>query len=303
MDEKIYDLIIVGSGPAGLMAGVYAARYKLDTLIFGKLPGGLISEAYEICNFPTYEMITGMELSQKMINQVMKLGVEIKYEEVSEIRKNEENLFVVKSISGEYLARRIILAIGTERRKLNVKGEKEFTGKGVSYCATCDAAFYKDKTVAVVGGGDTALTSALLLSEFAKKVYIIYRRDRFFRAEPTWIEQVEKNEKIEPVFNSNIIEIYGDEVVRGVKLDTGKDLKLDGVFIEIGSVPDTRLPDMLGIKTEKGYIVVDKYQRTNVEGVYAAGDITNNPLKQAVTACGEGAIAANSAYESLRDEK
>ena len=303
MDEKIYDLIIVGSGPAGLMAGVYAARYKLDTLIFGKLPGGLISEAYEICNFPTYEMITGMELSQKMINQVMKLGVEIKYEEVSEIRKNEENLFVVKSISGEYLARRIILAIGTERRKLNVKGEKECTGKGVSYCATCDAAFYKDKTVAVVGGGDTALTSALLLSEFAKKVYIIYRRDRFFRAEPTWIEQVEKNEKIEPVFNSNIIEIYGDEVVRGVKLDTGKDLKLDGVFIEIGSVPDTRLPDMLGIKTEKGYIVVDKYQRTNVEGVYAAGDITNNPLKQAVTACGEGAIAANSAYESLRDEK
>ncbi len=299
LSKEFYDVVIVGAGPAGLTAGVYAARYKLKTLIIGELPGGLISEAYEVCDFPTYEKILGMELSNKMIDQVKKNGVEIKPERVESIEK-ENDLFKIKTYSEEYQAKKVILAIGTERRKLNALGEIKFIGKGVSYCATCDAPFYKGKVVAVVGGSDASLTAALLLAEYAKKVYIIYRRDKFFRAMPAWIEQVRKNKKIEPIFKANIKEIYGKEFVEGVKLDTLKDLKLDGVFIEIGSVPEKKLSEKLGLKTEDGYVVVNKRQETNIKGIYAAGDITNNPLKQAVTACGEGAVAASSVFEDIK---
>ncbi len=290
-----YDLIIIGAGPAGLTAGVYAARYKLKTLIIGELTGGLISEAYEVCNFPTYSKINGFELSQLMVKQVTNLGVEIKQEEVIEISG-----FTVKTNYGSYSAKKLIIATGTKRRKLNVKGESEFLGKGVSYCATCDAAFFKNKIVAVIGGSDASLTAALLLSEFASKVYIIYRKSEFFRAEPAWVEQVMSNDKIKPVFNVNVIEIKGSKFVEGVKLDDGSELSLDGVFIEIGSVPDLKLINNLGLKNDNGYIIVNKKQETNINGVYAAGDITNNPLKQAVTACAEGAVAANSVYESLK---
>lgn len=296
---KLYDLIIIGAGPAGLTAGVYAARYKLNTLIIGKLPGGLISEAYEVCNFPTYDKVNGMEIATKMIEQVKNLSIEIKIEEINEI-KREKDKFKVKTNLNEYKTKKIVIAIGTERRKLNVPGEKEFLGKGVSYCATCDAGLYKNKIVGIIGGSDAALTASLLLAKYAKKVYIIYRKEKFFRAKPAWIEQVKKNKKIKPVFKSNIIEIYGKNMVEGVKLDSKKDIKLDGVFIEIGSVPNEKISKQLGLETENGYIRVNKKQETNIEGVFAAGDITNNPLKQVVTACGEGAIAADSAYRRLR---
>lgn len=294
---KIYDLAIIGAGPAGLTAAVYAARYKLNAIVVGKIPGGLISEAWEVCNFPSYEKIKGLELGMKMMQQVRKLGVEIKGEEVLGIEKGKT--FKIKTNSNSYEAKKVLIATGTERKKLGVKGESEFRGRGVTYCATCDSAFYKDKAVAVAGGSDAALTAALLLAEYAKKVYIVYRKDKFTKAEPAWVELVGKNKKIESVFNSNIVEIYGEERVQGIKLDTKKDLKVDGLFIEIGSVPDERLSKQIGLATENGYIVVDKKQETNVPGVYAAGDITNNTFKQAVVACSEGSVAAKSAYDKI----
>ena len=299
--SEVFDLIIVGAGSAGLTAGIYASRYKLKTIIFGKMPGGMISEAFEVHNFPSYKQISGIDLSQKMIEQVNNLGVEINFDEVTEIKKNN-NLFEVTAGKNIFNAKKVLLAIGTERRKLNVKGEKEFLGKGVSYCATCDAMFFKDKIVGVVGGSDSALTAAIMLSEHAKKVFIIYRSKSFFRAEPTWVEQVEKNPKIESIFNSNIIEILGTQLVEGIKLDSGNELNLNGIFVEIGSLPDTKFSEQLGLEIENNFIKVDKKQKTNIKGILAAGDITNNPLKQAVTACSEGAIAANTAYEEIKRE-
>jgi thioredoxin reductase (NADPH) len=298
-----YDLIIIGSGAAGLTAGIYAARYNLNFLIIGELQGGAISEAHKVCNYPSQNNISGFELTKKIVEHLKELEGEIVQERVKEIKK-EKDFFKIQTNKKEYFAKKIILAIGREKQILNVPGEKEFLGKGVSYCATCDAAFYKNKIVAVIGGGNVAITAALLLAEHAEKVYVIYRRDNFFRAEPAWIKQLEKENKIEPIFNSNVKEIFGKNSVEGVKLDTGKEIKLDGVFVEIGALPKEIISRSLGIKTEKGYIITDKNnQKTNINGIYAAGDITNNNLKQVITACAEGAIASTTAYEELKLEK
>ena len=293
-----YDLIIIGAGPAGLTAGIYAARYKLKTLIFGQLAGGIASEAWEVCNFPTYNRVKGFELMQKMVSQVKELGVEILNEEVKEIKKGK-----VITNKKEYSTKKIIIATGTERKKLDLPREKELSGKGISYCATCDGGFFKEKIVGVVGGSDAALTAALLLSRFAKKVYIIYRRDKFFRAEPAWIEEVKKEKKIEPVFNSEVTELIGEKKLEKVKLNTGKEIILDGLFIEIGSNPNSELAKKIGIETEEGYILTDERMKTNKEGIFACGDVRKNPLKQIITACSDGAIAANCAYEEIQKGK
>jgi len=299
-----YDLIIIGAGPAGLTAGIYAARYKLNTLVLSKFSGGVAATADKVCNFPSYFEIKGIELMQNIISHVKKLEVPIKNEEVLEIGKGKGEGFVVETKKESYNARKVIFAAGTERSKLNVKGEAGFLGRGVSYCATCDAAFFKEKTVAVIGGSNAALTAALLLSEFGSKVYIIYRKDHFFRAEPAWVELVEKDKKIEVLFNSEVEEIYGDKAVEGVKLKSGKDLKLEGVFIEIGSEAKTEILDGIGVKkTKKDYVMVDREQKTNVKGFFAAGDVTDNSLKQIITACGEGATAAHSAYVEMKQDK
>ena len=292
-----YDVVIIGAGPAGLTAGVYCSRYNLKTLIIGKLYGGLAGEAYEICNFPSYEKITGFELMNKMIKQVKILGIEIKQENVSDIVK--KNGFEIITNRGKYNGKRIIIATGTERRKLNLAREKELTGIGIHYCATCDAPFYKDKIAGVAGGGNSALTAALLLSKFAKKVYIIYRRDKFSKAEPAWVDEVKENKKIEAIFNSEITGLNGEDKLEEIEINNKRKIKLDGLFVEVGSVPNIELARKLKLKLEKDYVVVDKYQRTNVRGVFAAGDITNNPLKQVVTACSEGAVAADSVYREL----
>ena len=301
MNSKIYDLIIIGAGPAGLTAAVYSARYGLDTLVLGALMGGLAGEASEVCNFPSYGKINGFELMNKMIKQVKDMGVEIKPEKASEIKKTKN--FEITTNKTKYFSKKIILATGSERKSLGIDREKELIGKGISYCATCDAGFYKNKTVGVFGGGNAALSAALLLSKFAKKVYIIYRRDKFFRAENAWIKDIEKNDKIEPVFNSMITQLIGKERLEAVELNKEKILKLDGLFIEIGSDPQIDLAKNLGIKLNEKEIIVDKNQRTNIKGIFVAGDVTNNPLKQIVTACAEGAIAANSAYEEIEQEK
>lgn len=295
-----YDLIIIGAGPAGLTAAVYAARYKLNILVIGKLPGGLASSAHEVCNFPSYGRVGGFELMQKMISQVQELKIEIKPEEVREIKKSET--FIVKTNRAEYQAKKIILATGSERNKLGIEREEELTGKGISYCATCDAGFYKDKIAGVIGGSDAALTAALLLSKIAKKVYIIYRKEKFFRAEPTWIEEVEKTSNIEPIFNSEITKLIGENKLEKIELNSEKELELDGIFVEIGSTPNLDLAGQLKVEIGEKYIKTNKKQETNVKGVYAAGDVTDNPLKQIVTACGEGAIAADSAYREILRE-
>jgi len=296
-----YDLVIIGAGPSGLTAAIYAARYKLNTLVIGEQIGGLAAEAEEIHNFPSHKKITGIELIKKMREQVENLGVEIKNSYVNSIKKIDSQ-FLVKTSSTEYKAKKIILATGTKKRKLGLEQEDKFLGKGISYCATCDAAFFKNKIVGVVGGSNSAITAALLLSKFANKVYIIYRKNKFFRAEPKLVEEIEKNEKIKSIFNSNVTELIGENKLEGVKLDNGDKLNLDGLFIEIGSVPNLKLAEELGIELEENHIKVDKKQRTNIRGVFACGDVTNSPLKQIIVACAQGAIAANSAYEELKGE-
>jgi len=300
----MYDLIIIGAGPAGLAAALYASRYRLNALVLGPVVGGTALEAYNVENYPGFKSISGLELMNKMEEQVTALGVEIIPEEAREIKRNTH--FTLTTESKKHQAKAVILAMGTERRKLNVPGEKELLGKGVSYCATCDAAFFRNKTVAVIGGSDAAAKSALLLAEYASKVYIIYRRTQI-RAEPVTVEAVEKNDKIEIIYQTNVKEIKGEKLVEGVVLDNeyqaSNFLKVDGVFVEIGAEPNNKLARDLGVELdEAGYVSVDPMQKTNVEGVFAAGDVTNaaGELKQIVTACAQGVIAATSAYEYLK---
>ncbi len=299
-----YDLIIIGGGPAGLTAAIYAARYKIDFVVLSAEEGGLAATAHKICNFPSHKEISGMELMQRIKQQVEDLGGVILDENATGVKEEGAGFVVTTGKNVAHTSKKLIIATGTKRKKLNIPGEKEFYGRGVSYCATCDAGFFRDKVVAVIGGSDAALTAALLLSEFAKEVFIIYRKEKFFRGDRMWIEAVEKNNKIKTMFSETVEEIKGDKFVSQIVLGSGKSLGIDGVFIEIGSEPSSLIFKNLNLKlNEKGYIVTDKTQKTNHKGVYAAGDITDNALKQIVTAAGEGAVAAFSAYKELAAEQ
>ena len=296
----MHDIIVIGGGPAGLASAIYSARYMLNTMLLCKDCGGAITEAHLVENYPGFEGISGMDLIANFTKQTKKLGVEIKTEEVLGIKKEEGGFLV----NNKYKTKKIILAVGTQRRKLNIPGEDEFVGKGVSYCATCDAPFFKDKIVGVVGGSNSAARAAQLLAQYAKKVHIIYRKEKL-RAEPVICDQIEKNEKIDVIYETNIKEIKGDKFVNSVVFDSGEVFMIDGLFIEVGSVPVSALPKPLGVKMdEKGYIIVDDAMRTNVDGVYAAGDVTtgSNQWRQVITACAEGGIAASSAYLDIQKE-
>lgn len=300
--ENIYDVVIIGAGAAAYSAAMYASRYKLSTLIVGKLPGGTTTEAYMVENYPGFEAIGGIELMDKFRAHAKKFGAEEKIDEVVDVKKDKESFKIITKRGKEYFSKTIIMAFGQERRKLNVKGEKEFSGKGVSYCPTCDGYFFKDKILGIVGGSDAATMGAVFLAGLAKKVYIIYRGEKL-RGEQIWIDRAVENEKVEVVYKSNITEIYGNENVEGVKTDSGKDIKLDGLFIEIGASPNTELIKKFGVDTDKrGYVKVNAAQETNIEGIYAAGDITNgsNHFEQVVTAASEGAIAAESINKYLK---
>lgn len=296
----MYDLIILGGGPAGLSAAIYAARYMLNTLVIAKEYGGMINYAHKVENYPGYKSISGMELCAKMKEQVEGFGVETKEEDIKGVRKKDDYF----EVNGEYKAKKIIVALGTERRKLRVDGEDKYLGKGVSYCATCDSIFFRDKIVGVVGGANAAADAALLLADIAKNVYVIYRKDKL-RCEPKRSELIEKNENIDVIYSANVKEIKGENMLKSIVLDNGKELELDGLFIEIGSTPSTAIVKELGVGlSEDGCIKVDQRQATNLKGAYAAGDITTNSnnFRQVVTATAEGAIAAWSVYEELKKE-
>lgn len=300
----MYDLAIIGGGPAGLSAAMYAGRLKLKTLVLTKERGGTITTASEVMNWPGIKKIQGMELGKQLEEHALDYpDVEIKDAMVAGI-KNKNGGFTITTQGGEYEAKAVILAAGTEVRKLGIPGEEKFAGKGVHYCALCDGFFYKDKTLAVIGGSDSAAKEALVLTQWAKKVYIIYRKEKI-RAEPVILDRVEKSEEIEIINNTNVTEIKGKEMVEYLVLDKphkGKnELKLDGVFVEIGRVPGTVLVKAVGVKlNEQGEVITNKKAETNVPGFFAAGDITDSTFKQAITASAEGVAAAFSAYAYLQ---
>ena len=298
-----YDVIIIGAGAAGLTAAIYSARYNLKTLVITKTGGGIAATADRVCNYPSYKDIGGIELMERFIEHTESLGVTIVYEEVKKITKKKD-YFIVETIKNNYKSKKIIFSVGSERNKLNVPGEEKFNGKGVSYCATCDAPLFRDKIVAVVGGGDAALTAALLIAKYAKKVYIIHRNEKFTSPEPMYVDLIKKYKKIEVFFNEEVKEIKGNTIVNGLKLKSGKELKVDGIFIEIGSTPNLSFIKSLGIRVDKrGYIIADKKQRTNIKGFFAAGDVVSETFEQIVVVAGQGSIAANSAYEEITQEE
>ncbi|MFH0978841.1 MAG: FAD-dependent oxidoreductase [Candidatus Woesearchaeota archaeon] len=294
----MYDLIIIGGGPAGLSAAIYAGRYKLKALLLTKIIGGMMSEAHLIENYPGVESVTGMDLAEKMKKQVEHLGVKIEEEEVVRLEKTPNGFLANKKHEAKY----ILLALGTERKKLNLAKEKEFAGKGVSYCATCDAPLFKDKEVAVVGGKDSAVMAAELLASYARKVYVIYRGEQL-QAQPVARERLLANPKVEAIYKANVSDLQGKSMLESIKLDNGREIKVDGLFVEIGSTPSVILAKELGIKLDHDdCITVDQHLCTSMPHVYAAGDITSHNAKwrQVVIACAEGALAARSIYEDFK---
>lgn len=294
----MYDVVIIGSGVAGLGAAIYARRFEMQTLVIGELPGGAITQTHLVENYPGFISLSGFELAQKLLAHAESLKAEFRNEKVEGVEKIEKG-FRVKLGKESVEARSIIIATGTNHRKLEVKGEKEFTNRGVSYCATCDAAFFKGKTVAVVGGSDSAVKESLVAAKHAAKVIILYRGEKL-RAEPINIKRMEAEPNIEVKCGVNITEIYGGGSVEGVKLDSEEDLKLSGVFVEVGRIANSELGKQLGCElNEKGEIKINRFGQTNLPGVFAAGDVTDADWKQAITGVAEGAHAANQAFEFI----
>lgn len=311
-EEIIYDVIIIGGGPAGLTAGIYLSRARMNTLLIEKaLPGGqaILTEIIE--NYPGFPHgIAGPELMQKMEEQAVGFGLKIEYGEVEEIKikeGKEDRVRIVKISNKEYKTLTIILASGAEASKLEVPGEDELRGRGVSYCATCDAPFFKDQKIVVVGGGDTAIEEALYLTKFVREVTIIHRRDRL-RATKILQERVFSNKKINFSWDSIATKILGKEKVEGVLIQnkkTGeeKEISCQGVFVFVGNIPNSKFLKDLVKLGKKGYILTDDNMMTSQDGIYACGDVRKKLLRQVVTACGEGATAAFAAQKYIEELK
>lgn len=308
-EEKIYDVIIIGAGPAGLTAAVYASRANLSTLMLERgIPGGQMANTEEVENYPGFDSILGPELSTKMFEHAKKFGAEYAYGDVQEI-VDEGDYKIIKAGSKEYKTRSIILSTGAEYKKLGVPGEKELGGRGVSYCAVCDGAFFKEKNLLVIGGGDSAVEEGVYLTRFAKKVTIVHRRDQL-RAQKILQDRAFNNEKIDFIWNHTVKEINEkDGKVGSVTLintvdGSEQEVEADGVFVYIGMVPLTEPFKSLGIVNDQGYIVTNEKMETAVKGIFAAGDVRDKELRQIVTATADGSIAAQSAQsyvESLKE--
>jgi thioredoxin reductase (NADPH) len=305
-EEKIYDVIIAGAGPAGMTAAVYTSRANLSTLMLERgIPGGQMANTEEVENYPGYDHILGPDLSTKMFEHAKKFGAEYAYGDIKEVIDGKEYKTVVAG-SKQYKARAIIISAGAEYKKIGVPGEKELGGRGVSYCAVCDGAFFKGKELVVVGGGDSAVEEGVYLTRFASKVTIVHRRSEL-RAQKILQDRAFANEKIDFIWNHTIKEINDKDGKVGsvtlVSTETGEEqeFKADGIFIYIGMVPLSKPFESLGITNEKGYIETNDRMETRVSGIYAAGDIREKTLRQIVTATGDGSIAAQSAQHYVEE--
>lgn len=308
MEEKIYDVIIIGAGPAGMTAAVYASRANLSTLMIERgIPGGQMANTEEVENYPGYDSILGPELSTKMFDHAKKFGAEYAYGDIKEIVNGDEYK-TLKAGSKEFKARAIILATGAEYKKVGVPGENELGGRGVSYCAVCDGAFFKGKDLVVVGGGDSAVEEGVYLTRFANKVTIVHRRSEL-RAQKILQDRAFANEKVDFIWNHTIKEInekdgkVGSVTLLSTEDGSEMDFKADGVFIYIGLVPLTKPFQSLGIVNENGYIETNEDMETKIPGIYAAGDLREKTLRQIVTATGDGSIAAQSAQHYIEQLK
>ncbi|PVU75691.1 thioredoxin-disulfide reductase [Sulfolobus sp. SCGC AB-777_G06] len=307
---EIFDLIIVGLGPAAYSAALYAARYMLKTLVIGETPGGQLTEAGEVDDYLGLIGINAQDMIKVFNKHIEKYNVPVVLDHVESIRKDGDEFVVKAKRKGEFKAKSVILTIGVKRRKLNVPGEAEFTGRGVSYCSICDAPLFKNKVVAVIGGGDSALEGAEILSRYATKVYLIHRRDEF-RGQPIYLENIKTKPNVEIILNTVVTEIKGDKLVKSiltknVKTGETKELNVNGVFVEIGFEPPTDFARANGLETDAmGYIKVDEWMRTNIQGVFAAGDCTGMWLgfRQVITSAAQGAVAAHSAFRYLNELK
>lgn len=295
----IYDVLIFGAGPAGLTAGIYAARAGLKTAIIeSSAPGGQASITPDIQNYPGIDSIAGFMLTQNMLNQCQKFGVTFIYDQPKNVILNGSIKVCETNYNGNIEAKTVIIASGAHSRKLGLEKEDKFLGKGISYCATCDGGFYKGKTVAVVGGGDTAVEDATYLLNFAKKVYLIHRRDQL-RAKGTMAERLLKS-NVEPIWNSQITLLNGQDRLESISIynkitNETTELPIDGVFVAVGQTPSSSLFDVA--KDENGYIIADERTlKTNINGVFVAGDVRQKDLRQIVTATSDGAIAANQVF-------
>jgi thioredoxin reductase (NADPH) len=305
-EDKIYDVIIIGAGPAGMTAAVYTSRANLSTLMIERgVPGGQMVNTEEVENYPGFDSILGPDLSNKMFEHAKKFGAEYAYGDIKEVIDGKE-FKLVKAGSKEYKARAIIIATGAEYKKLGVPGEAELGGRGVSYCAVCDGAFFKNKQLVVVGGGDSAVEEGVYLTRFAEKVTIVHRRDQL-RAQKILQERAFANDKVDFIWNHTVKQINEkDGKVGSVTLvstvdGSEREFPCDGVFIYVGMVPLTKPFENLGITNEAGYIVTNELMETKVPGIFAAGDVREKHLRQIVTATGDGSIAAQSAQHYVEE--
>lgn len=307
-EEKIYDVIIIGAGPAGMTAAVYTSRANLSTLMIERgIPGGQMANTEDVENYPGYESILGPELSTKMFDHAKKFGAEYAYGDIKEIIDGKEFKTIIAG-NKEYKAKAVIIAAGAQYKKLGVSGEQEFSGRGVSYCAVCDGAFFKEKELFVIGGGDSAVEEGVYLTRFASKVTIVHRRDEL-RAQKILQDRAFVNEKIDFIWNHTVKEIKGtDGKVSSILLtntQTGEEMEHDvnGVFIYIGMLPLSEPFKNLGILNENGYIDTNEKMETKVPGIFAAGDIREKGLRQIVTATGDGSIAAQAVQHYIEEQE
>lgn len=300
----MYDLIIIGSGVAGMTAGIYASRREMKTLIIGKELGGQLILASDIENYPGFETITSFDLINRIKQQTVKLGVEFKDDEVKEIKKTVDGTFFLYTNRENFEARTVIIAMGLSPRRLAVPREVELSGKGVSYCANCDGPFYKNKVVAVIGGGNSALDAAEMLSKIAKQVYLIHRNESL-KAFDVLVDEVKNRSNIEILFNSEIKDILGDQKVEKIKILNSKtkevrDIPLEAVFVEVGRIAATDLVADLVERSDRNQIITNSMMETKTPGLFAAGDVVDSEFKQISIATGSATVAALSAYKYLQ---
>lgn len=320
--NNLYDIVIIGGGPSGITAGIYGIRSGLKVLVIEKQNvGGKVMNTYEIKNFPTYDNISGVDFCEKLYNQASFNNLEIKSEEVVSVNLKDK-IKEIKTKNNVYNAKTVIICAGTTPRNLGLEKENEFVGRGISYCALCDGNFFKNKIVAVVGGGDSGMEDAIYLSSLCKKVYVLNRSEKLKAQvilQNTLFDNMKKNGNIEVLYNTNVTKIMGESVLNSIEIETKSDekngqktlknctknvkktLKIDGLFLAIGSNPDTKIYENQVELNKNGYIVVDKNMQTNLPGIYAGGDCTEKLIRQIITACSDGAICATCANNYIKE--